>query len=137
MVSHKDEFSLIDCVKKEKIMSQEHSIPMTTLDEMVCDGSLQMLKASLPYLSGNGQRILSVCTKFLEFKHTMDLFSHPGADLSACEIPPASSLDPMSMLNDIRRFCGPRTQENIDQMINLLVMVQMLEVFHADPEGEP
>lgn len=115
-------------------MSQEHQIPMTALDEMVSDGSLQMLKASLPYLSGNGQRILSLCTKFLEFKHTIDLFSRQGSDLSACEIPPSSASDPMSMLNDIRRFCGPKTQGNIDQLINILVMVQMLEVFREDAE---
>ena len=113
-------------------MSQEHNIPMTALDEMVSDNNLQILKASLPYMSANGQKFLSLFTKFLELKHTMDLFSCQNGDLTACEIPSAQAADPMSMLNDIRRFCGPKTQGNIDQLINMVVMIQMLEIFHSD-----
>lgn len=114
-------------------MSQEHQIPMTAFDEMVSDGQLQMMKASMPYLSGNGQRFLSLYTKFLELKHTLDLFSRPGTDMAACEQPAPEAANPVNMLNDIRRFCDPQTQKNIDQMMNMMVMIQMMEVFREEP----
>ncbi|MFQ8688933.1 MAG: hypothetical protein ACLRVB_12365 [Blautia sp.] len=109
-------------------MNQGYVTPMTPLDEMVSDGNLQMLKASMPYLPGSGQRFLSFYTKFLELKHTVDLFSRSGTDMTACEVPSSPSANPVNMLNDIRRFCDPSTQKNIDQIMNMMVMVQMMEV---------
>ncbi len=108
---------------------------MTSLDEIVSDGTLQMLKASLPYLPAKGQKLFSLCAKFLEFKHTVDLFSRSTPELSACELPGAPAVDPMSMLNDIRRFCGPGTRGTIDQLINLLVLAQMMELFRQTEES--
>ena len=116
-------------------MCQEYHTPMTALDEMVSDGNLQMLKASMPYLPGSGQRFLSFYTKLLELKHTMELFSRPQ-DLTACELSSASTVDPASMLNDIRRFCDPNMQKNIDQVLNMLVMVELIETFKDEPGSQ-
>ena len=55
-------------------MSDE-TTPMTPLDQMVSGESLQLLKAAVPYLPQQGQRILSVYAKFAELKNTLALFS--------------------------------------------------------------
>ena len=65
----------------------------------------------------------------------MELFSRPQ-DLTACELSSASTVDPASMLNDIRRFCDPNMQKNIDQVLNMLVMVELIETFKDEPGSQ-
>ncbi|MGI6071238.1 MAG: hypothetical protein ACOYBE_12580 [Blautia sp.] len=105
----------------------ENSYPMTPFDEMVGSDQVQMLKAALPYLPVQGQRFVSVYAKFMELKNTMSLFSGPMQSMAACDA--QKSADPLSMLNDIRRFCHGKSKEQLDQLTEAMAMIQMLEVF--------
>ena len=42
-------------------MNEEHTSPMTPLDQMLAQDSLQMLKAAVPYFPAGAQRIRSPC----------------------------------------------------------------------------
>ena len=56
---------------------EEHNI----LDEMIAEDQVEILKAAMPYLPAQGQRLISVYAKFLELSNTIRLFSQPQADM--------------------------------------------------------
>ena len=55
-------------------MDQE-SISQTALDQMVSNDRGQLLKAAVPYLSPQGQRMISIFSKLQELRNTIALFS--------------------------------------------------------------
>ena len=52
-------------------MNEDSVTPMTPLDSMVCQDSVQILKAVVPYLNGSGKQIVSVYAKALELINTI------------------------------------------------------------------
>ena len=62
-------------------MKEKSTPQMTTLDQMVNDDSLQMMKAAIPYVSPNGRKTLSLLTKFMELRKTMSMFNQPHMDI--------------------------------------------------------
>ena len=55
-------------------MNEDSVTPMTPLDSMVCQDSVQILKAVVPYLNGSGKQIVSVYAKALELMNTITYF---------------------------------------------------------------
>lgn len=105
----------------------ENSYPMTPFDEMVGSDQVQMLKAALPYLPRQGQHFVSIYAKFMELQNTLSLFSGTMQSMSACDT--QKPTDPVSMLNDIRRFCHGESKNQIDRFVDAMAMIQMLELF--------
>ena len=54
---------------------------MTALDQVICDDSLQAMKAVIPYTPFREQKMLSVFIKFMEFKKTIQLFWQPKQEM--------------------------------------------------------
>ena len=93
---------------------------------MVSDDSVQILKAAVPYIPKENRQLLSVYAKFLELQNTFSLFPESSGDLSACEA--IEDTDPSQMLTDIRKYCSPATQAQIDHLLETLATVQMFEM---------
>ena len=108
-------------------MSEQRSDNRTILDQKVSQDQIQVMKAALPYGPPSGQRFLSVMAKMMELQNTISLFSKPRGEMSICAVE-NEKVEPLEMLQDIRRFCNGPTQERIDSLINTLVMVQILEL---------
>lgn len=97
------------------------------LDEMVSGESLRILKATLPYLPPNGQRMLSILVKTMELNNTISIFrSSSSADMHICAS--SDDISPLEMLKDIQEQCSERTKDKIEQLINLYVMLQVMEL---------
>ncbi len=109
-------------------MNQQEPIPMTGLDQMVSDDHLQILKAIIPYVSPNGQRILSIYSKAQELQNTIRLQPQQEGDMRICGSGAEVSMDPLDILSEIRPFCGESAQKNIDQIIQIAAMLQMAEL---------
>ena len=107
-------------------MDQEQ-ISQTTLDQMVSNDKSQMLKAAVPYLPPKGQQILSLYAKIQELKNTMELFSDQRPSMEICTAP---AVDPMEMLQEIRRFSYGDSARNLDQLTNMLAFVEMLKIMN-------
>lgn len=114
-------------------MDQQKTTPMTDLDQMVSDDQIQILKAAIPYVSSSGQRLLSIYSKARELQNTLTLFPQEKADMRICGTNTQSQ--PLDILNEIRPFCSGAAQERIDQIIQILAMIQMLELFQ-EQEGD-
>lgn len=111
-------------------MEQDY-IAKTALDEMVESDRDQMLKAMVPYLPPSGQQFLSMYTKTQELMNTMTLFRNrkKSADLQAASL---SGIDPLEMLQDIRKCCSGESCRQIDQITNLMATIQMLQIMNEN-----
>lgn len=109
-------------------------ISQTPLDQMVSDDQSQMLKAALPYLPQDGQRIVSLYTKIQELSNTLRLFSPSRQGISICAQPQSSS--PLEMIQDIRRFCYGGSRRQLDQMCNMMSMIQIIQLMNSNTERE-
>lgn len=104
-------------------MAQEQ-VSQTAFDQLVCGEQCQMLKAMIPYLSLNGQKVLSTYTKMMELKNAVDVFSRQEDSVQICS---NENTDPMEMLEDIRKFTYGQTRKQLDQISNMMVMLQLLK----------
>lgn len=101
-------------------------ISQTTFDQMVSDERTQMMKAAIPYLPPKLQQFLSFYTKSKELQNTMKLFSSDNT-MQICASNDTPS-DPVSILNDIRKYSYGQSQQQLNQLSNLFVMLEMISV---------
>ena len=99
---------------------------MESIDTLIQDRHLQMLKAALPYLETSRQRTLAMMVKFMELQRTMALFNTPGNNLRMCSEEEASEDAPLQMLNAIREYCTEKERDMID---NMTTFVQMFSTY--------
>lgn len=106
---------------------EQDFIGQTALDQMVNNDRCQMLKAAIPYLPSSGRRIVSLYTKVQELANTVQLFSpgNQGMEICAASVP---DTDPLSMIQDIRRFCYGESRRKLDEMVNMMAIVQMMQM---------
>ena len=107
-------------------MEQDY-IAKTALDEMVESDRDQMLKAMVPYLPPSGQQFLSMYTKTQELMNTMSLFRNRKKSAASL-----SGIDPLEMLQDIRKCCSGESRRQIDQITNLMATIQMLQIMNEN-----
>lgn len=98
----------------------------TAFDEKIQSKNLQILKTALPYMNGPRQKEILTLIKSMELRRSIELINSDDTSLSIC-----SSDNPMentlNMLNDIRKFCSDREQEQIDLMVNMFSMFSTYE----------
>lgn len=116
-------------------MNEENDIPLTPLDAMVAQDSLQILKAAVPYLNGNARQYISIYTKLAELSNTLSLCRRGNPDVSMMSAQ-SQAHTPLDMLNDIRRYLNPNARAQIDQMILTLNTIQILQMMQTTTEGE-
>jgi hypothetical protein len=114
-------------------MSEENVTPMTPLDSMTTQDSLQILKAAIPYMPPRGQQMISIYAKIRELSNTISLFNHVPTELTMMSASPRMS-SPDDLLNNIRQFTSDSTKGNIDQLLFALNTIQLLQMYQENPE---
>lgn len=113
-------------------MNDESMSPMTPLDTMVSQDSIQVLKAALPYLSGPSQQILSIYAKTAELSNTISYFQNPQPELTMMSSH-AQAAQPAEMLNDIRQYTSGSMRNSIDQLLFALNTIQLIQMYQETP----
>ena len=106
---------------------------LNILDEMIAEDQVEILKAAMPYLPAQGQRLISVYAKFLELSNTIRLFSQPQADMQM-HAQEQFTADPLEMLTACSKVCRGPAKERIDSLINTMAMVQLFELSQDVPK---
>lgn len=114
-------------------MSEETTPPLTPLDAMLSQDSLQVLKAAVPYMPSKSQQFLSVYAKMMELSNTIAFFRHQQPELSMMSSK-SKTVQPEEMLNDIRRFATGSAKDNIDQLLFALNTIQLLQIYQENPD---
>ncbi|MEG0962489.1 MAG: hypothetical protein RSD28_04835 [Lachnospiraceae bacterium] len=94
---------------------------MDTLDTLIQDNHLQMMKAALPYLDFSHQKEIAMIVKFMELQRTAELFQSPSNNLHMCSEEEDNQEEPqIQMLNAIRKYCTDKEKETVDTVINFV-----------------
>lgn len=108
----------------------ENETMFTPFDQEVQTRELQIFKTMIPYLMPGQQRMFALMVKFMELQKTAALFNGNAPSMQVC-----SATDPQErmtqMLADIRNYCTPKEQENIDMALNLIQMLSTYEVLFS------
>lgn len=120
-------------------MKQEQTLKMTDLDYMTASPHLQMIKAALPYINVQEQRIFSLLVKVSELERTMKLFTdkEEGA-LGICSLEKDEPSSPLDMLNAMKPFGSQDEQDFIDLIANFLQGSRLYQSYsQATPGSRP
>ena len=119
-------------------MDNSSLTPMTPLDSMVSDDTLQMMKATLPYLPPRQARMLAVFAKFRELKNTLSL--QPARSDAFQAMSTSAPLDDDALLNALKTYGGEKGKqmvENVQQMKDMFQLISLMQsTSFSDKEGK-
>ncbi len=104
-------------------MENSTPTPQTAVDRIADGGSLQMMKAAIPYLPPALQKGMSLYAKLLELQNLMSYYNQPVRACSA----ETSSANSEEILNDIRTYCSDTQRQSIDQALDFIHTLKMYQ----------
>lgn len=111
-------------------MSNEQTLKMTELDYLTAAPHLQMIKAALPYINIQEQRIFSLLVKIGELERTVQLFGKKEeGELGICSLEEDAPASPLDMLNAMKPYGTEADQDFIDLIINFLQGSQLYQSY--------
>ena len=111
-------------------MSNEQTLKMTELDYLTAAPHLQMIKAALPYINIQEQRIFSLLVKIGELERTVQLFGRKEeGELGICSLEEDAPASPLDMLNAMKPYGSEAEQDFIDLIINFLQGSQLYQSY--------
>lgn len=113
-------------------MDELHGQRMTPFDQMISDDSLQILKASIPYVPTRMQGMLSILAKVKELQNVLS-FSRRLPSMHMASQEEHGSM--MEMLQDIGNYTSSSMKETFDNLNSMLSMVQMFQSFQNSDAG--
>ncbi|MDO4323638.1 MAG: hypothetical protein Q4C61_14020 [Lachnospiraceae bacterium] len=107
---------------------------LTALDQIANQNHLQLIKAALPYIPSENQKMLSVCIKMIELHNIMSFYDHSNFSVAACS---AQTEQPgmLDILADIRNYCEGEEQALLDQWIQIISAMELYSVFSQAPDS--
>ena len=111
-------------------MSNEQTLKMTELDYLTAAPHLQMIKAALPYINIQEQRIFSLLVKIGELERTVQLFGKKEeGEQGICSLEEDAPASPLDMLNAMKPYGTEAEQDFIDLIINFLQGSQLYQSY--------
>ncbi len=111
-------------------MSNEQTLKMTELDYLTAAPHLQMIKAALPYINIQEQRIFSLLVKIGELERTVQLCGiKEEGELGICSLEEDAPASPLDMLNAMKPYGTEAEQDFIDLIINFLQGSQLYQSY--------
>ena len=120
-------------------MEKKTSRPMTPFDEWTVPNELHTMKLLLPYTPADSQPVLGMLIKVIELQHTMEYFQHTKKSMHSQDLSSGFS-SPLDILDEISPYLPPEQAGMIDtfrNMMNIMDMVQMMQVFSDSNEAPP
>lgn len=119
-------------------MDDSSLTPMTPLDAMVSDDSLQMMKAALPYLPPQQARMLAVMAKMQELKNTLSLRPAESDTFRAMDAG-GSRDDTELLLKALKTYGGERGKQmvnNLQQMSDMFQLISLMQSSQASDKED-
>ena len=90
-------------------------IQLTEFDIKTIGNSTHMIKAVIPFLDPSEQKLLGLMVRAMELNMTIDFFKK-----SSLSCDKQILHDNNAMLNEIKKFCPPEEQKQLDMMMNMM-----------------
>ena len=107
---------------------------LTPFDAAVSQDSLQMLKATLPYMPVGMQKMLAIYAKVTELSNTVSYFRNFAPELQMMSS--AQPLQPFDLLSDLRQYTNGTMQNKIEQILFAFNTIQMMQSLQDMPDFE-
>lgn len=101
--------------------------PLTEFDYRTTNGSTQLIKAIIPFLNPVQQRMLAIMTRIWELIVTIKFFEKTCFQNNGT--PLTSNLNP-EMINRVKRYCTPESQQTIDMLLNFMNMSELMNMMN-------
>ena len=98
------------------------NIPFTDFDALVSTKELNIIKASIPYMTISSQKFISLFVKDRELINTYDLINDDNT-LKGCSV--ESKTDIFELINDIKIYLDKSEVEMIDNYMNAMNTITM------------
>lgn len=109
-------------------MEHFETLPLTEFDIATCGTYFQMIKAYLPYTSGEQQKMFALFIRLAELMQTLEFYKN-----MPCPSPLARAHhDTEHIVNDIKRFCPKKDCEIFNMMSNFNNMNEIFSIYNAD-----
>lgn len=109
---------------------------LTPLDQIANQNHLQLIKAILPYIQPQNQKLLSVMIKMLELQNILRFYKQNANCISACNTE-AERPGMLDILTNIRNYCEGEEQGMIDQWIQIASAMEMYSIFAQSSDEMP
>lgn len=108
-------------------MEHFETLPLTEFDIATCGTYFQMIKAYLPYTSGEQQKMFALFIRLAELMQTLEFYKN-----MPCPSPLARAHhDAEHIMNDIKRFCPKKDCEIFNMMSNFNNMNEIFNIYNA------
>lgn len=101
---------------------------LTPIDQIANQNHLQLIKAVLPYIQPQNQKMLSIMIKMIELQNILHFYEQNLSCISACSTEPEHP-GMLDILTNIRNYCEGEEQGIIDQWIQLASAMEMYSIF--------
>lgn len=115
-------------------MDETNTGKLTPFDAVVSQDSLQMLKATLPYMPVSMQKMLAIYAKVTELSNTVSYFRNFTPELQMMSS--SQPVHPTELLSDLRQYTNGNMQSKIDQILFAFHTIQMMQSFQDMPDLE-
>lgn len=115
-------------------MDDSSFTPMTPLDNMVSDDTLQMMKAALPFLPPRQARMMAVLAKFQELKNTLSM--QPARSDAFQAMSTSSPLDEDALLNALKTYGGEKGRQMVSSVQQMKDMFQLISLMQNNSFSE-
>ncbi len=108
---------------------------VTEFDCKTTGGSTQLIKAIIPLLNPTQQRMLAIMTRIWELIMTIKFFERTCFQNNGT--PLTANLNP-EMINRVKRYCTPESQQTIDMLLNFMNMSELMNMMNSfNSDGAP
>lgn len=111
------------------------ALMLTAIDKIANQNHLQMMKAIIPYLPLNTQKMISFYIKFMELQNIISFYSDTSGRLYSCSME-NKTVNVAEMLNDISNYCDKSEKKMIDQISNLITTMELFSIMMENEESE-
>jgi len=118
-------------------MNDNDILQLTELDNLVSKNQLQMIKAAIPYISVNEQRLFSVFVKAKELMNTVSLCEESADNsIGICSLE-TEETSPVDMMNAMKKYASEPERDFIDLVTNFLEASNLYQSYVKDTETPP
>lgn len=96
---------------------------LTEFDNLTCGSYFQMIKAYVPYIDKEHQKIIAIFIRLMELIQTMDFYK------TAKCLPDKSAREPSDIMKDIKRYCPKKDCEILETISNLGNISEAMKVY--------
>lgn len=96
---------------------------LTEFDNLTCGSYFQMIKAYVPYIDKEHQKIIAIFIRLMELIQTMDFYK------TAKCLPDKSAREPADIMKDIKRYCPKKDCEILETISNLGNISEAMKVY--------